>query len=309
MPGNLLTADTSLPKLDGNGSTNDKLKAISGYLYMLLEQLRYTLSNLGEDNFNDAELESLGKTLTAPLTVRLGSTEHGLTEVKITLGEISLRVEEAESDMKSGFSEIKQTADSITARVEKVEDGVTEFSKVTQTVEGLNIQTSDGQSSLSGVALYFRDEYGSIIGQVNMDDDGNTALGESKHRMFVGTRAANGTSYSLKLKSAGNSSYASENSIYIQAGDEDTDMVQMTGGGGKVCTNDGVTDVNSSYHNLTLVPPAGRRVAIKESGGWYVFKDDGIYHRGIRCSMSDAAANKLIDAKLKEFAENNGLSI
>lgn len=50
MPGNLLTADTNFPKQTGN--TQQDVKTIMNYLYMLLESLRYTLSNLDTTNWN-----------------------------------------------------------------------------------------------------------------------------------------------------------------------------------------------------------------------------------------------------------------
>ena len=59
MPSNLLAADTGMPDLGGNGSVEDKLNAIQNYLYLLLENLRYTLRNLGAENFNSSELEQL----------------------------------------------------------------------------------------------------------------------------------------------------------------------------------------------------------------------------------------------------------
>jgi hypothetical protein len=57
MPGNFLQADTSFPELSKYESTEAKLDAIQNYLFLLLENLRYTLRNLSmEDNFNQADL-------------------------------------------------------------------------------------------------------------------------------------------------------------------------------------------------------------------------------------------------------------
>lgn len=66
MPGNLLTIDTSFPQLEGK-TDEQKFRTITDYLYMLLEQLRYTLRNLGMENFNDAELGSFVDYLKANL--------------------------------------------------------------------------------------------------------------------------------------------------------------------------------------------------------------------------------------------------
>ena len=70
MPGNILAVDTGFPELN-QGSPEEKISALAGYVYQLLEQLRYTLNNLGQDNFNDTELKGLEKLFTGPLTVRV----------------------------------------------------------------------------------------------------------------------------------------------------------------------------------------------------------------------------------------------
>lgn len=57
MAGNLLQAELGYPELSRYGSTDEKLTAIQNYLFLLLENLRYTLRNLSmEDNFNQGEL-------------------------------------------------------------------------------------------------------------------------------------------------------------------------------------------------------------------------------------------------------------
>ena len=52
MPSNILTADTGFPDLTGEGKSEEKFAKISSYLYMLLEQLRYSMANLDKENFN-----------------------------------------------------------------------------------------------------------------------------------------------------------------------------------------------------------------------------------------------------------------
>lgn len=47
MPSNILTTDTSFPQLTEEQSTDEKFGVITNYLYMLLEQLRYSMANLG----------------------------------------------------------------------------------------------------------------------------------------------------------------------------------------------------------------------------------------------------------------------
>ena len=65
MPGNLHFFDTTLPRAaDANGkSVEEQLSGIYNYLYMLLEQLRYTLSNLDGSNFNTAAFAPIADTI------------------------------------------------------------------------------------------------------------------------------------------------------------------------------------------------------------------------------------------------------
>lgn len=55
MPSGFLSVDTNFPALTGD--TERDMKKILNYLFMLTEQLRYTLYNLSPDNFNENELK------------------------------------------------------------------------------------------------------------------------------------------------------------------------------------------------------------------------------------------------------------
>ena len=63
MPGNLFSADVGFPDLSGKQSTDEKLRAVQDYLYILLETLRWTLRNLSPENFNTQELDNWAQTL------------------------------------------------------------------------------------------------------------------------------------------------------------------------------------------------------------------------------------------------------
>ena len=75
MPSNLLTADTTFPTLTREQSTDEKFDKITSYLYMLLEQLRYSMGNLDKDNFNAAGLDEIANIITEPVYVQLKDDE------------------------------------------------------------------------------------------------------------------------------------------------------------------------------------------------------------------------------------------
>ena len=132
-----------------------------------------------------------------------------------------------------------------------------------QTIEGLGISNEDGNSNLSGVALYFYDGSdhrtifgpaigyvagkGNIVGQVRIDDKGSGTEGESQFRVFVGSgRGVQNMSevgYPLKLQSGGNSNYSAYGHIYIQAGEEGG----MHGNKNYVHIKVGSTNENTEY--------------------------------------------------------------
>ena len=59
MPGNILSADTQFPNFAGQENPAEQIRTIRNYLYMLLEQLRYTLNNLDAGNFNTEGLKEI----------------------------------------------------------------------------------------------------------------------------------------------------------------------------------------------------------------------------------------------------------
>ena len=67
MPGNILNADTGFPTFAEGEDSNAKIDKVMNYLYMLLEQLRYSLANLDADNFNDAGLKEIADGIARPL--------------------------------------------------------------------------------------------------------------------------------------------------------------------------------------------------------------------------------------------------
>ena len=73
MAGSFLDADVQMLNLSGKKSVDEKLDEIQNYLFLLLENLRYTLRNLGADNFNTAELQQI-------LQEAQGGTDVGSSE-------------------------------------------------------------------------------------------------------------------------------------------------------------------------------------------------------------------------------------
>ena len=121
MPSNLLTVDTAFPAFTEEQTTDQKLDVVTNYLYMLLEQLRYTLQNLGAGNFNDTELDEIGQTITRPLSVQLENAAGAIAELTLTADQLTSRLEDAEGNL----SAVEQYARSITLSVSNGETSST----------------------------------------------------------------------------------------------------------------------------------------------------------------------------------------
>lgn len=97
MPGSILNADINFPHFTGNETTETKIDAIQNYLYMLYEQLRYSMGNLGTENFSEGGIKDLEQIvaknidITGMVTFRDLETEGAtiINGANITTGTIS----------------------------------------------------------------------------------------------------------------------------------------------------------------------------------------------------------------------------
>ena len=118
MPGNFLNADIGFPNLNDAQGEKDKFSRITDYLYMLLEQLRYTLGNLGQENFNAAEIENFTNLITEPLYMQLADEKQNIASLMITENGLISRMNDAED----AVSNLTQTQNGMTLSVENESD-------------------------------------------------------------------------------------------------------------------------------------------------------------------------------------------
>lgn len=161
MPSNILTTDTSFPNLNGNQSTDEKFRLITNYLYMLLEQLRYSMANLGLENFNEKGFDDIVNLITDPVYVQLEDVEGNVASLTITAEQLTSRMSDAEgnistlqqtsnsfrtqiTDLQGNVSTLQQTSQSLSTRITDAEGNI---SSLTQTVNGFTLSVSNGTAS------------------------------------------------------------------------------------------------------------------------------------------------------------------
>ena len=142
MPGNILSADTQFPNFTGQENPAEQIRTIRNYLYMLLEQLRYTLNNLDAGNFNTEGLKEIQDAISQPILKQLSDTDGNLAELQVTAAGLASRVSSNEGDI----SQLEQTAQGLSSRVGDAEGNI---SSLQQTANGLSSRVTSAEGNIS----------------------------------------------------------------------------------------------------------------------------------------------------------------
>ena len=142
MPGNILSADTQFPNFAGQENPAEQIRTIRNYLYMLLEQLRYTLNNLDSGNFNSEGLKEIQDAISQPILKQLSDTDGNLAELQVTAAGLASRVSSNEGDI----SQLEQTAQGLSSRVGDAEGNI---SSLQQTANGLSSRVTSAEGNIS----------------------------------------------------------------------------------------------------------------------------------------------------------------
>lgn len=158
MPSNFSYLDTNFPTFTEGQGAESKVDQMQSYLYMLLEQLRYTLNNLDERNFNETGLSNI----TEPIYARIEDNEGHFSELQLDAEKLATRLETDEGyisqlrldatslraelyDSNTGdITQLQATAGSLTSQVSGLSGDV---STLGQTVNGMYLSVSNGTES------------------------------------------------------------------------------------------------------------------------------------------------------------------
>lgn len=173
MPSNILSADTSFPNLTDEQTTDQKFKVITDYLYMLLEQLRYSMANLGLENFNDASFREISGLITEPVYAQLGDVDDKMASLVLDNEKLAVRMTDAEGNISS----LTQTSETFRTQIQDLNGQMTSVTQsvagvqtqivgldgqvttITQTLNGLTVQDSSGTTLIKGSRI----ETGSLV--------------------------------------------------------------------------------------------------------------------------------------------------
>lgn len=134
MPSNWLYVDTNFPTFTSGESPNKKIGVIQNYLYMLVEQLRYTLHNLDGSNMNAPALERFTGSITDPINAKIKDSDGNIAKLQVTAEGLSTKISDAEGKISS----LEQTVDGF--ELSATDDGTT--TTLTLTSKGISISTT-----------------------------------------------------------------------------------------------------------------------------------------------------------------------
>ena len=128
MPANWLYMDSKFPDFNGDISTEEKLSQLQNYLYMLVEQMRYTTQNLDTTNMNQNALNSWEEAITKPLYLMLEGEGERLTQLSVTADGLTAMVQsqqqqvqevkDAQEDAQNALEGLDQSVQEISSRVD-----------------------------------------------------------------------------------------------------------------------------------------------------------------------------------------------
>lgn len=100
MPSNWLYVESQCPNFNGDETTEEKLAQLQNYLYMLVEQMRYTTQNLDLSNMNQTALNSWETALTRPIYAQIEGEGERITQLAATADGIKAMVQGQQEDIQ-----------------------------------------------------------------------------------------------------------------------------------------------------------------------------------------------------------------
>ena len=175
MPGNLLTTDVLFPQFSIKETSDQKIVKIMDYLYMLREQLRWSMNNLGAENFNPTELNGMAEVIRKPIYVALSDQEGHINELSITAEGFAARIADAENNITT----LTATAEGISANVsslsKETKDGLDTLS---QSITAVDIKADGISTAVSNLSTTTGENFTAVnqsISAIDQKADGISA--------------------------------------------------------------------------------------------------------------------------------------
>ena len=250
MPTTFQLVETTFPNGEGK-DTQEQINGVYDYLFVLLEQLRYTLFNLDGSNINQNALSEFIKNISEPIYAKIADTDENVNEISITAKGLDARLSNAEGDitqlgttakglqvsvsnLDGAIANIKTDVNGIRATVRTKIDATQAQSIFDQSAEGFTLAASSGEDGTVfklkyngaliastgsiDVCVDAVNIYGTLTatklrgGSISVVDDDNNECGT------IQTTYASSSDYKLDISSSAMELFAEDGSLFIASG-------------------------------------------------------------------------------------------
>lgn len=295
MPTTFQLVETTFPNGEGK-DTQEQINGVYDYLFVLLEQLRYTLFNLDGSNINQNALSEFIKNISEPIYAKIEDTDKNVNEISITAKGLDARLSDAEGDitqldttakglqvsvsnLDGAITNIKTDVNGIRATVSNKIDATQAQSIFDQSAQGFTLAATSGENgtvfklnyngaqiaSTGSIDLYVDavNIYGTLTatklrgGSISVVDDDDNECGT------IQTTYASSSDYKLDISSSAMELFAEDGSLFIASG----------------------WDRSNKYHASVEVDGNSEEVQIK---GDVIPNSDALYNLGSRNFVWDA---------------------
>ena len=295
MPTTFQLVETTFPNGEGK-DTQEQINGVYDYLFVLLEQLRYTLFNLDGSNINQNALSEFIKNISEPIYAKIEDTDKNVNEISITAKGLDARLSNAEGDitqldttakglqasisnLDGAITNIKADVNGIRATVSSKIDATQAQSIFDQSAQGFTLAATSGENgtiftlnyngaqiaSTGSIDLYVDavNIYGTLTatklrgGSISIVDDDDNECGT------IQTTYASSSDYKLDISSSAMELFAEDGSLFIASG----------------------WDRSNKYHASIEVDGNSEEVQIK---GDVIPNSDALYNLGGRNFVWDA---------------------
>lgn len=156
MPTTFQLVETTFPNGEGK-DTQEQINGVYDYLFVLLEQLRYTLFNLDGSNINQNALSEFIKNISEPIYAKIEDTDKNVNELSITAKGLAGRI----SDAEGNITQLGVTAQGLQASISSLDGSVT---NLTADVNGLRTQVSGKIDATQAQSIFNQSATGFTLG-------------------------------------------------------------------------------------------------------------------------------------------------
>lgn len=247
MPTTFQLVETTFPNGEGK-DTQEQINGVYDYLFVLLEQLRYTLFNLDGSNINQNALSEFIKNISEPIYAKIEDTDKNVNEISITAKGLDARLSDAEGDitqldttakglqvsvsnLDGAITNIKTDVNGIRATVSTKIDATQAQSIFDQSAQGFTLAATSGEdgtifklnyngaqiASTGSIDLYVDavNIYGTLTA-TEIEGDRITVRNDAGRRCgYISTEYASTADYKMTLESKAMELNATSGNLYL----------------------------------------------------------------------------------------------